>query len=164
MMMMMLARGVQRALGGSVVAGARLRLVQRGYAGKASIPATTTTTKDKVLSPADMFGEGAKSGTVPTDLEQATGLERYELLGKIAGVDVFDMQPLKVDRIATVDDPIIVDCFDTYRYVGCTGLDDSHDTLWYTVAKGKVTRCYECGQCFKLNFKGVEGATPAGHH
>ena len=160
---MMLTRGVQRALGGSVAtaAAARLRLAQRGYAGKVVTPATTA--KDKVLSPEDMFGEGAKAGTVPTDLEQATGLERYELLGKMAGVDVFDMQPLKVDRIATVDDPIVVDCFDTYRYVGCTGLDDSHDTLWYTVTKGKVTRCYECGQCFKLNFKGVEGATP-GHH
>lgn len=28
---------------------------------------------------------------MPTDLDQATGLERLEILSKIAGVDVFDM-------------------------------------------------------------------------
>lgn len=41
---------------------------------------------------------GAAPGTVPTDLEQATGLERLEILGKMQGVDIFDMRPLDASR------------------------------------------------------------------
>lgn len=39
---------------------------------------------------------------------QATGLERFELLGKLEGVDVFDMKPLQVDRLGTMKEPIKV--------------------------------------------------------
>lgn len=35
---------------------------------------------------------------MPTDLEQATGLERLEILGKMQGVDIFDMSPLDSSR------------------------------------------------------------------
>ncbi len=42
---------------------------------------------------------GAEPGTVPTDLEQATGLERLEILGKMQGIDIFDMKPLPSDRV-----------------------------------------------------------------
>ena len=38
--------------------------------------------------------------------QQATGLERFELLGKLEGVDVFDMKPLEMTRIGTPQDPI----------------------------------------------------------
>jgi cytochrome c oxidase subunit 5b len=44
---------------------------------------------------------GGAPGTVPTDLEQATGLERLEILGKMQGVDVFDMRPLDASRKGT---------------------------------------------------------------
>ena len=44
---------------------------------------------------------GAAPGTVPTDLEQATGLERLEILGKMQGIDIFDMRPLPSDRVGT---------------------------------------------------------------
>lgn len=43
----------------------------------------------------DLLAPGAAPGTVPTDLEQATGLERLEILGKMQGIDVFDMKPLE---------------------------------------------------------------------
>lgn len=46
----------------------------------------------------DLIGPGAAPGTVPTDLEQSTGLERLEILGKMEGVDVFDMRPLDSSR------------------------------------------------------------------
>lgn len=49
----------------------------------------------------DLHGPGAKPGTVPTDLEQATGLERLEILGKMQGIDIFDMKPLPADRVGT---------------------------------------------------------------
>jgi hypothetical protein len=34
----------------------------------------------------DLFAPGAKPGTIPTDLDQATGLERLELIGKMQGI------------------------------------------------------------------------------
>lgn len=46
----------------------------------------------------DLLPVGAKPGTVPTDMEQATGLERLELLGKMQGIDIFDMKPLDSSR------------------------------------------------------------------
>jgi cytochrome c oxidase subunit 5b len=36
---------------------------------------------------------------MPTDIEQATGLERLELLGKMEGRDIFDMRPLDASRL-----------------------------------------------------------------
>lgn len=49
-----------------------------------------------------MLPPGAQPGTVPSDIEQATGLERFELLGKIEGIDVFDMKPLDSSRTGTL--------------------------------------------------------------
>lgn len=49
----------------------------------------------------DLLPPGAAPGTVPTDLEQATGLERLEILGKMQGVDIFDMRPLDASRVGT---------------------------------------------------------------
>ena len=49
----------------------------------------------------DLIPPGAKPGTVPTDLEQSTGLERLEILGKMQGVDIFDMRPLDASRTGT---------------------------------------------------------------
>ena len=52
----------------------------------------------EIKSKDDLLGPGAPDGTVPTDLEQATGLERLELLGKLEGKDIFDMTPLDSSR------------------------------------------------------------------
>ena len=46
----------------------------------------------------DLLPPGAEPGTVPTDLDQSTGLERFEILGKMQGIDVFDMRPLDASR------------------------------------------------------------------
>lgn len=51
----------------------------------------------------DLLPPGAEPGTVPTDLEQATGLERLEILGKMQGIDIFDMSPLPSDRKGTLE-------------------------------------------------------------
>jgi len=52
----------------------------------------------EVKTEQDLIPPGAAPGTVPTDLEQATGLERLEILGKMHGVDIFDMKPLDASR------------------------------------------------------------------
>jgi cytochrome c oxidase subunit 5b len=46
----------------------------------------------------DLIPPGAKPGTIPTDYLQATGLERLELIGKMQGIDIFDMRPLDASR------------------------------------------------------------------
>lgn len=97
---------------------------------------------------------------MPTDLDQSTGLERLEILSKMSGVDVFDMEPIKFSKLGTLKEPLMVDSLDTFRYVGCTGEHESHETLWITVEDKKISRCPECGSVFKLNFIGEHNA----HH
>ena len=55
-----------------------------------------------------LFGVGSKPGKISTDDEQATGLERLELLGEMQGVNVFDEEPLDSSRLGTLDNPIQV--------------------------------------------------------
>jgi cytochrome c oxidase subunit 5b len=52
-----------------------------------------------VKSEEELIPPGAKPGTIPTDLDQATGLERLEILGKMQGIDIFDMKPLDASRL-----------------------------------------------------------------
>lgn len=52
----------------------------------------------EIKTEADLIGPGAAPGTIPTDLDQATGLDRLEILGKMQGIDVFDMKPLDASR------------------------------------------------------------------
>lgn len=52
----------------------------------------------EIKDESDLLPPGAAPGTVPTDLEQATGLERLEILGKMQGIDIFDMKPLDASR------------------------------------------------------------------
>ena len=59
-----------------------------------------------------IYGPGQKNiESIPSDEEQATGLERYQLLGRMEGVDVFDMKPLDSSRLGTPSDPIKVHSF-----------------------------------------------------
>lgn len=54
------------------------------------------------------IGEGGKAGEVPTDLQQATGLERFELLHKLQGEEAFSMEPLDASRYGTLKEPVMV--------------------------------------------------------
>jgi cytochrome c oxidase subunit 5b len=56
----------------------------------------------EVKTEEDLIPPGASPGAVPTDLEQATGLERLELLGKMQNIDIFDMKPLDASRKGTI--------------------------------------------------------------
>lgn len=64
----------------------------------------------RILSsgPPVIQGEGGKVGEVATDEQQSTGLERFELLGRMEGVDVFGMEPLESHRKGTKKEPIKV--------------------------------------------------------
>lgn len=64
-----------------------------------------TPISTEVRTEADLLPPGAAPGTIPTDLEQATGLERLEILGKMHGIDVFDMKPLDASRVGMKPPP-----------------------------------------------------------
>lgn len=123
---------------------------------KPSTPEKPIQTLADVKTMDDLFGPGAKPGTVPTDMEQATGLERLEILGKMEGVDVFDMRPLDSSRRGTMQDPILVRSAGDEQYAGCTGYPrDSHEVNWLTMSRERpIERCPECGQVYKMNYVG----------
>ncbi|KAL6702748.1 Cytochrome c oxidase subunit 4 [Coniothyrium glycines] len=120
---------------------------------------------DQIKSDADLFGPGAKPGTVPTDAEQATGLERLEILGKMQGIDIFDMRPLDASRLGTMDDPINVNSAGNEQYVGCTGFPaDSHNVLWITLTREEPkSRCMECGSVYNMHYVGPADDPHADH-
>ncbi|GME77937.1 unnamed protein product [[Candida] boidinii] len=121
----------------------------------------TAKTLSEVHDKFDLIGTGAAPNTVPTDLEQATGLERFELLGKLEGIEVFENEPLDASRTGTIANPIVIDSYDNYRYVGCTGSPaGSHEIMWLKPTIEKVGRCWECGSVYKLNYLG----TGESHH
>ncbi|CAG8099880.1 unnamed protein product [Penicillium olsonii] len=106
----------------------------------------------------DLLAPGAKPGTIPSDVDQATGLERLELIGKMQGIDIFDMRPLDASRKGTLQDPIIVNSAGDEQYAGCTGYPvDSHQVNWLTVSRERpIERCLECGNVVKMNYIGPE--------
>ncbi|CAO1615345.1 unnamed protein product [Sympodiomycopsis kandeliae] len=111
-------------------------------------------------------GPGGKTGEIPSDYEQATGLERFELMGRMEGVDVFDQKPLQSDRIGTLKNPIIVNSLFPSRVIGCTGSPaGSHDVRWMNLKTHKEHhRCPECGSVYHLNFITPPEGHGEGHH
>lgn len=78
-----------------------------------SVRAFSTTLRTQSGGPPapQIYGTGGKSGAVPTDIEQATGLERLQLLGELEGINVFDDSPLDSSRLGTKANPVMVQCF-----------------------------------------------------
>lgn len=112
----------------------------------------------------DLFGPGARPGTVPTDLEQATGLERLEILGKMEGVDIFDMRPLDASRKGTMENPIMVRSAGDEQYAGCTGSPaDSHVVTWLGVSDDRfamaVANVLGIMGTNYLNYAALQGAS-----
>jgi cytochrome c oxidase subunit 5b len=89
-------------------------LIARCAVKPARLPARALSTtalraSDHGPKPPSLFGPGGKAGEVPTDEEQATGLERLQLLGELEGIDVFDMdEVLDSSRVGTTADPVKV--------------------------------------------------------
>ncbi|KAI1643867.1 COX5B-domain-containing protein [Daldinia loculata] len=112
----------------------------------------------EIQSEEDLIGPGAAPGTVPTDLEQSTGLERLEILGKMEGVDIFDMRPLDASRKGTLDNPILVKSAGDEQYAGCTGSPaDSHIVTWLGMSRKRpIERCPECGSVYKMEYVGPQ--------
>lgn len=111
---------------------------------------------EEATGPNTLFGPGTtEKGMQPTSFDIATGIDRLETLGKMEGIDIFDMAPLIQDRKGTPDDPVIIDSFDRHRFVGCTGYPaGSQEVNWLKVEEGKIARDWESGCCYTLNYLG----------
>jgi len=121
---------------------------------------------DEVTAETDLIGPGAQPGTIPTDLEQATGLERLEILGKMQGIDIFDMKPLPADRVGTFKDLIVVRSAGEEIQCGCTGCPaDSHVVRWVVLSRNRPhERCDECGSVYKMSYVGPPDDPHHHHH
>jgi len=130
------------------------------YDSHSSAPVDTSKIKSisEIKDEHDLLPPGAPVGTIPTDLNQATGLERLEIIGKMQGVDIWDMRPLDASRKGTMEEPIQVNSHGHEQYVGCTGFPaDSHGTTWLTVSRDRpIERCGHCGNVYKMNYIGPE--------
>lgn len=119
----------------------------------------TATNLSEVTGPDDsLIGAGAQPGTIPTDIDQATGLERFEFLGKREGIDVFDVENPIFEGKGTYNDPYLVPTYVGYRYVGCRGKisegEEDHKAYWMKVEGDKLSRCWQCGTAFKGKYLG----------
>ena len=124
-----------------------------------NVSATTATKLSEVTGPdGSLIGPGAKEGTIPSDMDQATGLERFEILGKREGIDVFDMENPVFEGNCTMKDPYLVPTYIGYRYVGCAGKDgDDHKPYWMKVEEGHPARCWQCGNVYAAKYLGEPG-------
>ncbi|CAJ1067796.1 cytochrome c oxidase subunit 5B%2C mitochondrial [Xyrichtys novacula] len=86
---------------------------------------------------------------IPTDDEQATGLERRTLQALKQGKDPYSILKPK-EYAGTKEDPHIVPCIGTKRLVGCLCEEDNTAIVWFWLHEGDAQRCPSCGSHYKL--------------
>lgn len=95
------------------------------------------------------YATKAGEGTIPTDMEQATGLERKEVEALVAGVDdPFNMK-VQTGPPGTKDKPRLVPSMYEERIVGCICEEDQSYINWMVLKAGTTQRC-DCGHWFQL--------------
>ncbi|XP_028279140.1 cytochrome c oxidase subunit 5B2 [Parambassis ranga] len=86
---------------------------------------------------------------IPTDEEQATGLERRAMQALKQGKDPYSI--LKPKQYAgTKEDPHIVPSIGNKRIVGCICEEDNTAIVWFWLHEGESQRCPSCGSHYKL--------------
>ncbi len=99
--------------------------------------------------PAAWYAAKASEGTIPTDVEQATGLEKKEVDALVAGLeDPFNMK-VQTGPMGTKDKPRLVPSMYEERIVGCICEEDQSYINWMVLKGGPAQRC-ECGNWFQL--------------
>ena len=120
--------------------------------------------KDKTIEKF-IQGPGAKTGTIGSDFDHSVGVERLEMLSKLAGRSIFSSSEIlchpRGDGFkGTLTDPVLVESLASAtdepevkaRIVGCSGVPKgSHEIGFFWIRSEKeANRCGECGQAFKL--------------
>ncbi|XP_078421485.1 cytochrome c oxidase subunit 5B, mitochondrial-like [Cetorhinus maximus] len=89
------------------------------------------------------------SGGIPTDEEQATGMEKMVMQAMKTGKDPFNMLKPK-EYAGTKDDPHIVPSVTNKRLVGCVCEEDNTAVIWFWLHEGDAQRCPSCGAHYQL--------------
>ncbi|XP_060712570.1 cytochrome c oxidase subunit 5B, mitochondrial-like [Hemiscyllium ocellatum] len=89
------------------------------------------------------------SGGIPTDEEQATGIEKMIMQAMKTGKDPFNMLKPK-EYAGTKDDPHIVPSVTNKRLVGCVCEEDNTAVIWFWLHEGDAQRCPSCGAHYQL--------------
>ncbi|XP_033883094.3 cytochrome c oxidase subunit 5B, mitochondrial-like [Acipenser ruthenus] len=86
---------------------------------------------------------------IPTNEEQATGLELRALLAQKKGKDPYSIFRPK-EYAGTSEDPHIVPSIGDKRLVGCLCEEDNTAIVWFWLHEGNPERCPSCGSHYKL--------------
>uniref|UniRef100_T1I6C0 Uncharacterized protein n=1 Tax=Rhodnius prolixus TaxID=13249 RepID=T1I6C0_RHOPR len=99
-----------------------------------------------------IFSSANKLASMADPVEHATGLEKRELLAKVAGIEnPFDMKVLKRGP-GTKDCPNQVPSAFDARLLGCICNEDATSVQWMWLQQGTPKRCH-CGHWFQLVYK-----------
>lgn len=119
----------------------------------------------------------AGDNEIPSNLQQATGPEREEMIAELEGRDMWDYQ--LSGPFGTKDKPVVVESVFSERIVGCPGdcngsccfailigtageTSNNNEVSWFIVKETEPYSCKTCGQVFVLKRKHVQGGH--GHH
>lgn len=95
------------------------------------------------------YSSTPNEGTIPTDYEQATGIEKKEIDARVAGhEDPFSMQVQHLPW-GTKAKPTVVPSMLNERLVGCICQEETTVVHWMQLKSGPPQRC-ECGHWFQL--------------
>uniref|UniRef100_A0A8C8LMH7 Cytochrome c oxidase subunit 5B, mitochondrial n=1 Tax=Oncorhynchus tshawytscha TaxID=74940 RepID=A0A8C8LMH7_ONCTS len=121
---------------------------------RSSIRAATTCR----AAPVPILTRGMAAGGIPTDEEQATGLEKIVMKAAQQGADPYSMLKPK-EYAGSKADPHLVPSVTTKRIVGCVSLccqkpnhsfEDNTAVVWFWLHQGEAQRCPSCGSHYKL--------------
>ncbi|KAK1154233.1 cytochrome c oxidase subunit 5B, mitochondrial-like [Acipenser oxyrinchus oxyrinchus] len=100
-------------------------------------------------APVPALIRGMSAGGIPTDEEQATGMEKKIIHAMKTGSDPFSMLRPK-EYAGTKQDPHIVPSITDKRIVGCICEEDNTAVVWFWLHQGEAQRCPSCGSHYKL--------------
>ncbi|GAA6214053.1 cytochrome c oxidase subunit 5B, mitochondrial-like [Lates japonicus] len=117
-------------------------------AGRLLLRACTTTLRLRSNAVARPLHRAMATEGIPTDEEQATGLERRVLMAFKEGKDPYSILKPKFYP-GTKEDPQLVPCIGGKRLVGCLCEEDNTAIVWFWVHEGGSHRCPSCGTYYK---------------
>nr|XP_057912523.1 cytochrome c oxidase subunit 5B, mitochondrial-like [Doryrhamphus excisus] len=95
------------------------------------------------------LSRGMAAGGIPTDEEQATGLEKIVMKAMKEGSDPYSMMKPK-EYAGSKADPHLVPSISNKRIVGCVCEEDNTAVVWFWLHQGEAQRCPSCGSHYQL--------------
>ncbi|CAL8279820.1 cytochrome c oxidase subunit 5B, mitochondrial [Gadus morhua] len=99
--------------------------------------------------PALAHTRGMAAGGIPTDEEQATGLEKVIMTAAKEGADPYNLMRPK-EYAGSKADPHMVPSITDKRIVGCVCEEDNTAVVWFWLHQGEPQRCPSCGAHYQL--------------